>query len=157
MRSRLVVNLVAAALLTASCALPPAQAQGFTQVAFATFTTNVTLTTTSETVIVSSAPATLPREGASVCVLAWAQLTTGGMTTTVTPRIRRGTSTSGTLVGEANAETLTGATGDTHGYTIMECETLTSVTAQDYSLTLQQASANANGTALHGGILVFAK
>src|SRR5262245_1963163 len=60
--------------------------QGFSQIAFATFTTNVTLTTTAETVIVSSGPAVAPRDTINVCVLAWAQLTTGTMTTTVTPR-----------------------------------------------------------------------
>lgn len=135
----------------------PAAAQGFQQVAFTTFTTNVTLTTTSETVIVSSGPATAPRSTVNVCVFGWAQLTTGTATTTVTPRLRRGTATSGTLLGEANAVTIGAAAGSTEQYLAMACEDRSDVASVEYSLTLTQASATADGTALFGGILVLVR
>src|SRR4051794_25510635 len=82
----------------------PVHAQDFRCVGYATFTTNVPLTTTSETVVVSSTTACAPRPDSEVIIFAYAQLTTGTNTTAVTPRIRRGATTSGTLVGEANAE-----------------------------------------------------
>jgi hypothetical protein len=135
----------------------PAGAQGFSQIAFATFTTNVTLTTTSETSLVASGPASAPRDTVNVCVYAWAQLTTGTATTTVTPRIRRGTTTSGTLVGEANAVTIGAAAGSTEQFMAMVCEDRTTVDSVDYNFTLTQASATGNGTALQGGILVLVR
>lgn len=144
--------LLAAAVLGRGVA-----AQGFTQIAFATFTADVTLTTTTETSLVSSGPATAPRQGIDVCVVGWAQLTTGAGTTTVTPRIRRGTTTSGTLVGEANAEQVKAAAGSTEPFRQIVCEARSDVATVDYNLTLTQAGATGNGTALQGGILVFVR
>lgn len=132
-------------------------AQGFRQIAYETFTTNVTLTTTTETVIVSSGPASLQRREGNVCVVAWAQLTTGTGTTTVTPRIRRGTTASGDVVGEGNAETIKVAATGTEPFFIFQCEDRADVGTVRYSLTLEQAGASANGTALQGGILVFVR
>lgn len=135
----------------------PAVAQGFSQIAFATFTANVTLTTTTEMSVVSSGPALAPRQTVNVCVYAWAQLTTGAATTTVTPRIRRGTTTSGTLVGEANAITIGAAAGSTEQYVAMVCEDRANVGSVDYNFSLAQASATGDGTALQGGILVLVR
>lgn len=135
----------------------PARAQGFRQIAFATFTANVTLTTTTETSLVNSGPATAPRATVNVCVLAWAQLTTGAATTTVTPRIRRGTAATGTLVGEANAVTIGAAAGSTEQYWAMACEDRSDVESVTYNFTLAQASATGDGTAVQGGILVLVR
>lgn len=153
-RSRWAAWLVALALILAQS---PARAQGFSQIAFNTSATNVTLTTTSETSIIGSGPANAPRQTVNVCIIAWAQLTTGTSTTTVTPRIRRGTGTGGTLVGEANAETVLAAAGSTEPYFLMACEDRSDVATVDYNFTLQQASADGNGTALQAGILVFVR
>lgn len=155
MKARLLVFLVA--LVALLVCQQPTRAQGFTQISFNSFTSNVTLTTTSETVILSSGPAIAPRQGVSVCVFAWAQLTTGTNTTAVTPRIRRGTTTGGTLVGEANAEQVKAAAGSTEQFFILECEDRADVATVDYSLTLQQTGASADGSALHGSILVFVR
>lgn len=152
-RSALALALVLALLVPAA----PARAQGFTQIAFTTFTANVAITTTTETVLVSSGPALVPRQTVSVCILAWAQFTTGAMTTTYTPRIRRGTAITGTLVGEANAETILAAAGSTEKTWMMACEDRSDVATVEYSLTLQQASASADGSALQGGILVYVR
>jgi hypothetical protein len=134
-----------------------AAAQGFSQIAYATFTSNVALVTTAETVVVSSGPAVLPRREGNVCILGWAQLTTGADTTTVTPRIRRGTTASGTAVGEGNAETVKAAAGSTEPFFVFTCENRADIGTAEYSLTLEQASASANGAALQGGILVFVR
>lgn len=135
----------------------PARAQGFAQIAYATFVVNVAVTTTTEISVVTSGPATAPRATVNVCVLAWAQLTTGAATTTVTPRIRRGTAATGTLVGEGTAVTIGAAAGSTEQYWVMACEDRSNVASVDYNLTLQQASATADGTALQGGILVLVR
>ena len=151
------LRVVAAALVALLLAATPAGAQGFTQVAFTTFRTDVTLTTTTETSIVASGPATAPRETSTVCILAWGQLTTGTATTTVTPRIRRGTTTGGALLGDAVAITVGAAAGSTEQYWLAQCEDRTGVASVDYNFTLQQASASADGSALQGGIIVFVR
>lgn len=121
----------------------------------ASFVTNVALTTTSETVIVSSGPAKMPAQTHRVIVAAWAQLTTGAGSTAVTARIRRGTATSGTLVGEANAEEVKAAAGSTEPYFIMVQEDRADQDTVEYSLTLAQIGATGNGNALQGGIIVL--
>ena len=148
---RVIVGLVLA-LVPAS-----ARAQGFTQVAFSTVTADVTLTTTTETVIVTSGPATAPRQTVNVCILAWAQLTTGTATTTVTPRIQRGTAATGTVVGDSVAITVGAAAGSTEQYWAMACEDRVDVATVDYNLSLQQASATGDGTAVQAGILVLVR
>ncbi len=135
----------------------PGHAQGFRQVGFATFTTDVTLTTTTETSVVASGPATAPRQTVNVCIYAWAQLTTGAATTTVTPRIRRGSAATGTAVGDAVAITIGAAAGSNEQFAMMVCEDRADVATVEYNFTLAQASATGNGTALQGGILVFVR
>lgn len=153
---RLATGLVTVLLLV-GLIVPPVAAQGFTQYGFTSFTTDVTLTTTAETTVVASPPVTAPRDGDDVCVIAWAQLTTGTGTTTVTPRIRQGAAATGTLVGEANAETIKVAAAGTEPFVAMVCETRTNVSTVQYNFTLQQAGASGNGAALQGGILVFVR
>lgn len=152
---RLVLALCAAALALGWAM--PAAAQGIRQTAITVTATDATLTTTTEGVAVSSGPALVPSETANVCVIAWAQLTTGAATTTVTPRIRRGTTTSGTAVGEANAITIGAAAGSNEQYHMMACEARSGVATVEYSLTLEQASATGNGTVLQAGIAVFVR
>jgi hypothetical protein len=88
--------------------------------------------------------------------LGYAQLTTGTGTTAVTARIRRGTATSGTLVNEANAETIGPAAGSTAPYFAMITEQRPTSSLQ-YSLTLSQTGASGNGSALQACILVLAR
>lgn len=145
------------ALLLCALTSHPVSAQGFNQIAFNTATANVTLVTTAETSIVASGPATASRQTVNVCVFGWAQLTTGTNTTAVTASIRRGTTTAGTLVGEANAIIIGAAAGSTEQYLAMVCEDRTDVATVDYNLTLTQTGASANGSALQAGILVFVR
>lgn len=148
-------NVIAAlALALALGPAPPARAHVVKDLGATTFSADVTLTTTSETVIVSSDLVLTPFATSRVVVIAWAQLTTGAATTTVTPRIRRGTTTSGTLVSEANAVTIGAAAGSTEQYYAIAFEERGATDRVQYSLTLQQASATGNGTAVQGGIVV---
>lgn len=125
------------------------------EAAHAFTTTNVTLTTTSEGVVVSAPSIAVPRQSVQALIFAYAQLTTGANTASVTKRIRRGTTTSGTLVGEANAEGVTIAAGGTQQLVHFVSEELAGLASIDYSLTLAQASATGNGTVLQAAILVL--
>jgi len=122
--------------------------------AVATTTTNLTLTTTAETVIVSSGRVPVPSHTCLVHIRAWAQLTTGAGTTAVTPRIRRGTTATGTLVGEGNAETVKVTAGGTEPFKMETTEQRSNEESVEYSLTLEQTGATGNGTALQAAIEV---
>lgn len=117
--------------------------------------TNVTVTTTTEEVAISSGIARVRRNSAIVMIAAWAVLTTGTATTTVTPRIRRGTAITDTLVTEANVVTIGAAAGSNEQFQIIAFEQLTAEQVVNYSLTLEQASATGNGTILQAGIFVL--
>lgn len=116
--------------------------------------TNVTITTTTEKAIINSNPIIVPFDTAVIVIRGYAQLTTGTGATTVTPRIRRGTAITGTLVGEANAEDVKAAAGSTEPFFILVTEARSTVDQVQYVLTLQQASATGNGTVLQASIEV---
>lgn len=118
-------------------------------------TTNVTLTTTTEAVVISSTPVPLPSARHQVVIFAWSQLTTGAGTTAVTPRIRRGTTVSGTVVGDEIAEEVKAAAGSNEPHFIMASEERSGEATVEYSLTLDQTGATGNGTVLQAGIIVL--
>jgi len=120
---------------------------------FAHATTDVAVPTTTETVAVSSPVVILPLQTHHILVFAYCQMTAGTGTTTVTPRIRRGTAVTDPLVGEGNAITL--AAGNTGNLVLMVAEDVAGRDSVQYSLTVQQAAATANGTVLQAGILVL--
>jgi hypothetical protein len=113
-----------------------------------TFTADVTATTTTETVVATLVIPAVPGPGYTVRLRGNMQFTTGAGTTAVTPRIRRGTDATGTLIGEANAVTATAST--TIEVEHEETDTPGDVASVSYVLTIQQTAAAANGTALHG-------
>jgi hypothetical protein len=115
----------------------------------------VTLTTTSEAVVISAPRVAVVRQSMSALAIAIAQLTTGTATTTVTPRIRRGTLVTDPLVGEANAITIGAAAGGNEQFIAFGVDELSEAAGVEYSLTLQQASATGNGTVLAAMILVL--
>jgi len=118
-------------------------------------TTDVIVPTTTETVVISSGPVRVPTHTFRVLVLAWCQLTLGTATTYVTPRIRRGTTTADPLVGEANTEIIKGAAGDTEPFFLIASEERQGEEKVEYSLTVQQTAATADGTARQQGIVVL--
>lgn len=114
-----------------------------------------TLTTTTEAVVISAPRIAVPRQSVTAFIMAIAQLTTGAATTTVTPRIRRGTAIGSPLVGEANAITIGAAAGSSEQFYGFASEELALAADTEYSLTLQQAAATGNGTVLAAAILVL--
>ena len=148
------IRLLLATICIAAFMACPVQAGDIQGAEILCSTANVTLTTTSETAIITSNPLSKKRIGSSYFVVAWAQLTTGTATTTVTPRLRRGTDTSGTVVGEANAITVGAAAGSNETFDDQAQDTPGDVAFQQYTLTLQQASATGNGTSLNACISV---
>jgi len=117
--------------------------------------TNVTLVTTTEKVIISSGPLPLEYAGQEIVVIGWAQLTTGTNATGVKPRIRRDTTITSTLVSEANTETIKAAAGSTEPFFCMAAEQRANENTVEYSFTLEQVGADGNGTALQAGIIVL--
>lgn len=117
-----------------------------------TFTTNVTLTTTTETSVLSITRLPMTKPVQKITIIGWAQLTTGTGTTTVTMRARQGTTTSGALVGEATAITIGAAAGSNEVFTIVTSEDRSVEGTVDYNITLTQAGATGDGTALQGGL-----
>lgn len=113
--------------------------------------TDTTLTTTTETVVATLAGVSTPR-AVNVRLTGWAQLTTGTGTTTVTPRIRRGADATGTLIDEGNAVTIGAAAGGTEDFDIVAVDEGADISNATYVLTLQQAGATGNGTALQAGL-----
>lgn len=109
---------------------------------------NVTITTTTETVVATLTGISTRYASERVALHGWVQLTTGTATTTVTLRVRRGTDTSGSLIGEANAVSIGAAAGGTEQFDIDVEDTPGDVASQSYVLTAQQAAATGNGTAL---------
>lgn len=133
-----------------------AAAQGPQQWGFNTFTTAVTLTTTTEAVVVSSPVVQCPRNECDVVVVCYAELTTSADTTDVVARIRRGTAITDTLVSEENEQDVKAAAGSIEPFIQFASEQIAKSNVQ-YSCTLDQVGASANGSAVYGGILVLVR
>ncbi len=125
------------------------------EIGVATTATDVTLVTTAETIIITSEAVTIPYGSARVYIRAGAQFSAGTGTSTVTPRIRRGTLVTDTVIGEANALTLNTAVGTNSTYTFEVLDTVSGFGSVQYVFTLQQAGATANGTVRQATIAVF--
>lgn len=115
---------------------------------------NTPLTTVNETVVATVSGISTPRPGCKVVVKGWAQVTTGGSTTALTPRIRRGTTIADTLVMEGNAEQVEAAAGSTEGIDIACEDTPGELASGSYVLTVQQTGAAADGSALQAELTV---
>lgn len=121
-------------------------------VGFQLETTDVSIVTTTETVVATVSGLKLPFVTALLVIKAWVQLTTGASTTDVTVRIRRGSTIGGALVGEANPITIGAAAGSTEEFSIMVSEARANEDAAQYSVTVQQTAAAGNGTVVQAAI-----
>lgn len=110
-------------------------------------TTDTPLVTTAETVVATLTGVSTPRK-TSITLEGFAQLTTGASTTAVTPRIRRGSDITGTLIGEANPQQIAAAAGSTEELYIKAIDPNVDLAGGTYVLTLQQTAASANGSNL---------
>lgn len=111
------------------------------------FSTDVPVVTTTETVVMTL-PAISTAVGNSVAICANFTFTTGTGTTAVTIRVRRGTTITDTLVGEANP--LNYAAAVTRDLSFSVVDNPGELAGQPYVVTIQQTAATANGTALFG-------
>ena len=125
------------------------------EVGFNVVTTDVTLVTTAETVIVSAPPIAVVRQSMFALVIGWAQLLIGTSVTAVTPRIRRGPAITSPLISDDIAEEIKTAAADIEPFFMMAGEQLSNVADVEYSFTLEQAAAAANGTVSQAAILVL--
>lgn len=154
MRKPVLYRIRLIALLTVALALgaiAPAEAPPF--VMYSTHcASTVTVTTTTETV---ACTLTVPSSGPSstIRVEFTSQMTSGAGTTALTARVRRGSTTSGTLVGPANALATTAAT--TVLLTSQVEDAPGEVAAQPYAVTVQQTAATANGSVLDTEMFAF--
>lgn len=123
------------------------------ELAIGAATTNVTVTTTTETEAVQSGRIAVPSQRVRAIIVAIINLDSGAGTTAVTPRIRRGTTTSGTLVSEAIAHETTAAEAAT--WVVAAEEELTDLGHVEYIASVEQAGASGNGTVNNALILVF--
>lgn len=113
---------------------------------------NVTVTTTTETVVVTLTGVSMPSGDGRVRLSGFVQMTLGTATTTVTVRVRRGTTTAGTLVGEGNPIAIPSAAGTDAAFTTDVEDTPGEVAGQSYVLTVEQAAATGNGTVLQAAL-----
>jgi hypothetical protein len=122
----------------------------------ATFTTAATaLVTIAETEVAETPRVQLHQQSPRVLVIAHAKLTTGAGTTAVVPRIRRGTSTAGTLVGDETGEAIKAAAGSTEEFSAMVVDTPGGVDSASYVLTLSQTGATGNGSCVEATIIAI--
>ena len=107
-------------------------------------TTALAVVTTTEIVCATTAPLAPPRPGIRARLRGLVQLDSGTGTDGVTIRIRRGTTITGTLVSEQIEEETTALLAET--WVVSAVDTLGDVATVQYVVTIQQASASANGS-----------
>jgi hypothetical protein len=114
-------------------------------------TTDVTLTTTLEIKVADFPPVTAQFPGQRCTLQAILNFFTGAGTTAVTARIRRGTTVSGPLVGEAVNLNIGAAVNGVISIAV-DIE-LGDVLNEPYLVSLQQAGATGNGVALNAALM----
>lgn len=117
--------------------------------------TNITLVTTTEAVVVTAPTISVPRQAVLAFVFGWALVTTGADTTSLQPRIRRGSSISGTIISDVNIQQIKGAVGTNESVFLMASEELANQSEAQYVYTMGQIDATANGLSLEAAILVL--
>ena len=107
-------------------------------------TTALAVVTTTEIVCATTGVISPHRGGLRARLRGLVELDTGADTVGVTIRIRRGTTITDTLVSEAIVEETTAALAET--WVVSALDALGDVASVQYVVTIQQASASANGT-----------
>lgn len=115
------------------------------------FTTDVNIPTTTETVIATLSGVSTYAPGQPIEFTGWVQLLIGASTTAITMRVRQGVDATGTLVGEANPVQISSAAGSTEEHEIQTRLTPSGEIANGtFVLTVQQTAATGAGTASQG-------
>lgn len=115
--------------------------------------TNQTITTTAETIIVTSPQVEIVKDNGFVWIWAAAALLPGTNSTAVALRIRKGTTLTGTIVGNPQAATVTAGNQFNTGYATVDTYALAGNV--QYVLTMQLTAASANSTVQEAYILVM--
>ncbi len=113
----------------------------------------VAIPTTNETLAVTSSQTSTPQEVALVLIVAAIAVTTGAATTALQLRIRRGVSVAGQQVGQTYNHPAPAA-GNTTVMMMAVDQQINTYFCQ-YSLTVQQTAATANGTVTAATIFVL--
>jgi hypothetical protein len=116
--------------------------------------TSVTLVTTAETVIITTPLIAVPADAGNVVVIAHVIPNGGGGVTGYTLRLRRGATLADTQA-FGFGPILTPGAGQPNTLTFVFSEVITAFSAVQYSLTLAQAGAVANGSTLLQGIALW--
>lgn len=106
--------------------------------------TDTTITTTTETQGVTVGGVSTARGGQTITLMGTVVVDSGTGTTAVTPRIRRGSDQSGTVVHDAVAQETTAGNAET--WFIQAVDAPGDVAGQEYELTVEQTGATADGT-----------
>ena len=123
------------------------------EVGFGRVTADTTVVTTAETEAAESGRIAVPRANMTALIIAFINLDSGAGTTAVTPRIRNGTDTGGTLVSEAIAHETTAAEAAT--WVVTATEVLGDVGEVQYIASVLQTGATGNGTINNATIIVL--
>ena len=114
-----------------------------------------TITTTTEQIAATVSNVRLRSRTNRVLLIAWAQVSTGTACSALTPRIRRGAAITGALVNEANAEEVKAAAGSREFVMTMGIDEREGEESVEYSVTVQQTDASANGSVDQAGIVAL--
>lgn len=109
-----------------------------------------TITGATELVAVTSNGINTSGPGSRVFVRGYFNATCGTVGTTLTIRVRRGTSITGTLVGQADVFTIVAST--LNQMAILAVDSPGEVSGQQYVITVQQGAGAGNGTLNDAGI-----
>lgn len=116
-----------------------------------TVTTDTTIVTTTETVVATLSGVTTGRKE-DIRLTGNVQVATGGSTTALQVRIRRGTGITGTPVGEGNTLQVATAAGNTEEVSYTTVDFARDVSGESYVLTVTQVGAAANGSCLQASL-----
>lgn len=122
---------------------------------FAQNTTAVTLTTTGETLIITSNSIDWPTGAAFALVLCYLSLSLSAATTGLTLRVRRGNALTGTVVATSGVMTSGIAASSVFADGFNAVDNVTNQDLAQYSLTAQVAGASGNSTTSLQSIAVF--
>lgn len=114
---------------------------------------NQVITTTTELSIATTAGMSPDNPGRVFRITGAVKITTGVGTTGLIARVRRGSGIAGALVGDAT--TVTAAAATTYDLAVDVEDSPGEVAGQQYSLTVQQVAATANGTAVAGELIAL--
>ncbi len=113
----------------------------------------VSLVTTTETVAISSGQVPMPNEVTLVIVIASVAFTTGAGVTSVQLRLRRGAAATSPQIGQTYTEQIGASLS--HSAQVTAVDQQVNGFMQQYSLTVQQVAATANGSVTSATILVI--